>query len=249
MNLEDGEKLKEWRKVNGLSQRELANILGRSQGFIGNIESGSSGLSRDMIARMAERTNINIMWLLTGEGPVNALVEDKGFSGRLPETHISPVDPTLPARGDFAVGKETYSLVKKFEVNVSAGPGLYPVEEDTQDNIAISDTWLLKNRINGDLCGLVRVSGDSMAPTIPNGSLALVHMPEMYLEQEGIYAFSRDGKAYIKRLSPIRIPDGNQLVAIVITSDNPAYPQETVTGEEINNIRVVGRVRKCLVDL
>ena len=249
MENEDGKRLKEWRIFSGLSQKELGSMIGRSQGYIGDIEAGRAGISRDLLARLLKNTNVNSDYLLTGEGPLSVEKQDKGFQGRASSTRIAPIDQTRPFVGDFAVGHENFSLVRRFEVNVSAGPGLFPVDESVQDALAIPDAWMRKNGLNSDLCGLIRVSGDSMAPTIPDGALALVHLPEMIPECEGIYAFSRDGQAYIKRLSPIHLKDSRQLAALLITSDNPAYPPETVSGDALNNIRVVGRIRMCLFDL
>ncbi len=71
MNDADGSRLKSWRTKKGLSQRDLAAILERSQSFVGNIEAGKTGLSRDLINRMAERTTVNVSWLVTGDGPMD----------------------------------------------------------------------------------------------------------------------------------------------------------------------------------
>jgi phage repressor protein C with HTH and peptisase S24 domain len=85
-----------------------------------------------------------------------------------------------------------------------------------------------------------------MAPTLPDGSLILVQASEWQVERAGIYAFSRGGEVFVKRLTPIRSQGNGPLAALAILSDNPAWPPELVTGEEMNDIRVVGRVRACI---
>lgn len=166
-----------------------------------------------------------------------------------PKRDVGPPNPARPMAGDVRIGDEEYSLIARYDVNVSAGPGLVPISEDVEGRLAFSRSWLIRQRINPDLAGLVRVRGDSMAPTIPDRALVLVHLPEMYVEREGIYAFSRAGAAYIKRLVPVdRQPDGRP-AALVIISDSGQPPAEVVAGADLNDIRIVGRVRSVLIDL
>jgi len=85
-----------------------------------------------------------------------------------------------------------------------------------------------------------------MAPTIPSGALVLIHMAERRVEREGIYAFSRDGAAYIKRLIPLeRAPDGRPR-RIVLLSDNPLAASETIEGPALDELNIAGRVRAVL---
>lgn len=166
-----------------------------------------------------------------------------------PKRDVGPPDPVHPMPGDVRIGDEEYSLIRRFEVNVSAGPGLIPISEDIDGRLAFSRSWLIRHGISADLSGLVKVRGDSMAPTIPDGALVLIHCPEMFLEREGIYAFSRSGEAFIKRLVPVdRRPDG-QVTSLVIISDSGNFPPEVVTGPDLNEIRIVGRIRCILIDL
>lgn len=166
-----------------------------------------------------------------------------------PKRDVGPPNPVRPMAGDVRIGDEEYSLIARYDVNVSAGPGLVPISEDIDGRLAFSRSWLIKQRINPDLAGLVRVRGDSMAPTIPDGALVLVHLPEMYVEREGIYAFSRAGEAFIKRLVPVeRQPDGRP-ASLVIISDSGHPATEVVAGANLNDIRIIGRVRSVLVDL
>lgn len=166
-----------------------------------------------------------------------------------PKRDVGPPDPTHPAPGDVRIGDEEYSLIPRYEVNVSAGAGLIPVSEEIDGRLAFSRSWLIRHGINADLAGLVRVRGESMAPTIPDRALVLVHCAEMLLEQPGIYAFSRDGEAFIKRLVPLeRQPDGYPS-SLVIISDGGSIPPEVVTGPALNELRIVGRVRATLIDL
>lgn len=149
----------------------------------------------------------------------------------------------------MSVSEDAYALLPRYEVNISAGPGLLPVSEDVEDRLAFSRVWLKRNQINPASAGLVRVRGDSMAPTIPDGALALVNTAEARVEREGIYAFSRDGEAYVKRLVPVAPGPGGQPTSVVIISDGGSFPPEFLTGPQLNDLRVVGRVRCILVNM
>ncbi|NRB20341.1 MAG: LexA family transcriptional regulator [Rhodobacteraceae bacterium] len=243
MSETDGFRLKKWRKNKGLSQRDLAFQLGRSQGFVGNIEADKTGLSRDLIARMAERTSVNVGWLLTGNGDMDT--ESAGFTGRRGE-QVAPPDYQQPGRGDLRFNDQEFTMISRFDIGVSAGKGLIAIEGEDNDNIAFSNSWLGQQQLNSDLCGLVRVEGDSMVPTIPDGSLALVHAPEMYALHEGIYAFSRNGEAFIKRLIPSDFDEEGRPRTIAIVADNRSYPVQVVSNEELLAIRIAGRIRAVI---
>lgn len=49
--------LKEFRKVNGLSQKDVADYLGVSRSFIGQVEAGFSKLPTDKIDKLLTNTN------------------------------------------------------------------------------------------------------------------------------------------------------------------------------------------------
>ena len=144
---------------------------------------------------------------------------------------------------------DSFSLVRRFDIGLSAGPGLIPVENAESDHIAVSRSWLRKHNLTSDQCVLVKVSGHSMSPTIPDSSLVLVDISDIKGTREGIYAFSRDGEAYIKRLVPVGVTADDKPAALVIVSDNPVIGPETISGEGLAEIRIVGRVRCVITDL
>lgn len=87
-----------------------------------------------------------------------------------------------------------------------------------------------------------------MAPTIPDGAMVLVQL-DPHIEREGIYVFSRDGEAFVKRLMPVDVAPDGRPKSIVIMSDNPEYHPEALAGSALKDIRIVGRVRTVLADL
>lgn len=228
-----------FRKTVGLSQRDLAASLGFSPGLVGSIESGAIEPSRNFLRRISEAYNVSADWLLEGREPM-LHVAQRTFESRYGT--IGRPDNARPLAGDVRIGDEEYALVKRYDVNVSAGPGLVPVEEGVDGALAFSRSWLIRNGVSADLSGLVRVRGDSMAPTIPDGALALVNAAEMEVRKEGIYAYSRHGEAYIKRLTSIGKNTAGKLTSLAVVSDNPTFQPEIIAHEDLRSIRIIGRV-------
>lgn len=70
MNREVGQRLRELRKKMGYSQNDFANIMGISRSFLSEVESGKSGITTDPLTKLMIGLNININWLLTGDGEI-----------------------------------------------------------------------------------------------------------------------------------------------------------------------------------
>jgi len=65
-----GQRLREWRKTLPLKSYELAKLIHISQGSLSDIENDKSLPSADTIAKLYQHTALNIIWLLTGKGPM-----------------------------------------------------------------------------------------------------------------------------------------------------------------------------------
>ena len=65
-----GQRLREWRKTVPLKSYELAKLIHISQGSLSDIENDKSLPSADTIAKLYQHTALNIIWLLTGKGPM-----------------------------------------------------------------------------------------------------------------------------------------------------------------------------------
>lgn len=68
--------LKEFRKVNFLTQKEIADYFGVGQGFISQIEKGNRPLPKEYISRLlANPHGWDVSMLLEGDQPENAVAE------------------------------------------------------------------------------------------------------------------------------------------------------------------------------
>ncbi len=237
MNVFYGQRLIEWRKSRGLSQRALAAALGVSQGFVGDIESGRSHPSRNFLTSLSEHFRVNPAWVLEGREP-QTFEDEPGFSSNA--GRITPAPTGKPLAGHFEIDGREFSLISRLDGHVSAGKGAAAVDGLEKDGLAFSNDWLRKADLLPDLSTLIRVRGDSMAPTIPDGATVLVDLRGMTADVPGIYICIYDDDVFVKRVQQLR--DKTGLIGHVMISDNPLYPPVVVTGQDNYTLRIVGKV-------
>lgn len=74
-----GTRLRQWRKTLPLKSFQLAKLIKISQGSLSDIENNKSLPSADTIAKLYQHTNLNIIWLLLGNGSMER-GSDGGFA-------------------------------------------------------------------------------------------------------------------------------------------------------------------------
>ena len=127
--------------------------------------------------------------------------------------------------------------VERTPVRASAGHGAIPYEEAGKPYFAFDERWLkaLTASPAGRL-SIIRVEGDSMAPTLGAGDDILVDLGDsMQRLRDGIYVLRADDALVVKRLA--LHPVGRR---VTVQSDNPAYPDWPDCG--IDEITCIGRV-------
>ena len=110
--------------------------------------------------------------------------------------------------------------ITRAPVSASAGPGAIPGEESTTPYLAFDPRWL--KALTGSSAAklsVIRVEGDSMAPTLCAGDDIMVDRGDAADRlRDGIYVLRVDGTLLVKRL--LIHPIGRR---VTIQSDNPAY--------------------------
>jgi len=129
-----------------------------------------------------------------------------------------------------------FAFLPLYQARAGAGQGLVPVDEQVVERLAFRRDWLRRTGINPENTGLLLSFGDSMYPTIPDGAVMMVDFAMTDRRDGCIYVLAHDDTVMVKRLQ-LRA-DGS----IVMISDNPLYERQTVTREEFDGLRIVGRV-------
>jgi hypothetical protein len=157
-----------------------------------------------------------------------------GFSYSGPDDE--PVAEVLPSDGIEYLGR-TYAPLPVFDVMVSAGPGAF-----NADN-RIPEGWYLLGldqlqavtRARIEDLALIRVSGDSMVPTLMHNDQILVDRSIHRVGRDGLYVIAAGEEVQIKRVARDWATK-----SLTVVSDNPMYPDST--GVQEDDIVVLGRV-------
>lgn len=193
-----GKRIREYRKHQNMTMRQLATIVGISQGSLSDIENGHSNPSSDTILNFVRLTDISVDWLLTGSG--NML------------------------KGNVQEPLNDFVTVPLMSGRISAGVGV-SADTSIESCMCFRRDWI-RRKGDPDNMSLIRVSGDSMEPTLSNGDIVLIDHSRNYISDFGMYAISVDNSIMIKRLQPYA--DKVQII-----SDNPKYPPLTVQSHEV----------------
>ncbi len=148
-------------------------------------------------------------------------VPESTFGG--PARHLLPPSGMIP--------------VTQVMVRASAGPGAIPDAERKQPYFAFDERWLkaLTGSKAGDL-SIIRVEGDSMAPTLNDGDDILVDRAGCTEAlRDGIYVLRVEESLLVKRLAIH--PMGRR---VTVQSDNPAYSDWPDCS--LSDIHCIGRV-------
>lgn len=127
--------------------------------------------------------------------------------------------------------------VQRADVFASAGPGALPGAERKRPYFGFDQQWLRRLTATApDRLEVIRVEGDSMAPTLNAGDDILVDLGDAGERlRDGIYVLRVDGTLLVKRLAIH--PVGRR---VTVQSDNPAYGDLPDCG--LDEIQVLGRV-------
>jgi phage repressor protein C with HTH and peptisase S24 domain len=127
--------------------------------------------------------------------------------------------------------------VKRSPVRASAGPGAIPYEQAGKPYFAFDENWLKSLTASPpSKLSIIRVEGDSMAPTLNAGDDILVDPADCAERlRDGIYVLRADEALVVKRLA--LHPAGRR---VTVQSDNPAYPDWPDC--DIDDLQCIGRV-------
>jgi hypothetical protein len=140
-----------------------------------------------------------------------------------------PSGRSLPPSGDLVA-------VPRLALGASAGPGSLQEDEVAAGALAFDTRWLRALGGRPDMLSIIRVDGESMAPTLNDGDDIMVDRSDGADRlRDGIYVLRMDDVLMVKRvaLTPRR-------GRFSVRSDNPLYPAwEDV---EPDLVAIVGRV-------
>ena len=151
--------------------------------------------------------------------------------------YFSIPESMLGGRDDDAEVQPGMIAISRSAVRASAGPGAIPAGEEGQPYFAFDRRWLKAlTGASAEHLSIIRVEGDSMAPTLNAGDDILVDLGDCGDRlRDGIYVLRTDDALVVKRLA--LNPVGRR---VTVQSDNPSYADWPDCG--LDEINCIGRV-------
>ena len=175
---------------------------------------GTVKVPAEALGALAAFTGVDFSWLVTGEAAVTAAMRYAG-NGNASEMIRLPI----------------YQ-----DIRASAGPGAAVPSERADGVISFDPRFLRDQGAVPERCTVIWAHGDSMVPTIPDGSALIVDHSQTEVKNGSIMVIGVGEDLLVKRVR--RRLDG----LIDLISDNAAYQPETLGPDALQQLRVIGRV-------
>ena len=123
------------------------------------------------------------------------------------------------------------------DIRASAGGGAFNFDDDYE--VLSIDRTIMSNitASSNEVLEAINVDGESMEPTLQDGSIVFIDRNQTNINKDGIFVASTTAGLFIKRIR--QRADG----MIELISDNKAYSPEMITPEEVEIVgRVVGNI-------
>lgn len=203
------ERLKGLREEAGLTQKELAEIIGVTRPTMTNYENGDRYPKKEILESIMDYFNVDQAYI-DGKQEIKRLVDLTGTYEAGVEHGRRETLKEISRLAGEGIFTSSFSAIPVYS-DISCGTGTW-VDEVPEDYVGIPTPML--NQSSGYFSN--RASGDSMEPGIhPGDYLVFEVCPEVPSGQIG--AFSLNDRFYCKRFK--RLPDGSPW----LFSDNDRY--------------------------
>jgi len=210
----------------GLTQSQLAEAVGVSQGAIQKLVSGKAK-STTKLVQIANVLGVRPEWLSEGVG---AIRKSDDFPPEEKWTKVETWDSKTPLEDD----EVEVPFLK--DIEFACGSGRVMEEDYNGYKLRFSKSTLRRVGASTDGSGIIcfPAAGNSMEPLIPDGTTVAVNIEDKKIVDGKIYAINQEGWKRIKLLYRTG-PD-----EVTIRSYNTdEYPDEVA---KMSSVEVVGRV-------
>lgn len=198
-------------------------MLGIKHSTLSQLERGKSQPSASTITAFAEKTDINMRWLIEGTGQ---MIDPRGKA-----EHVYTIDTNVLEPPDL----EYYEGYVRIEIAGEIGAGN---TRELSEQYPMGEAYVPEGAHQKGMF-YFKVVGDSMFPVIQFKALVGVNVEDKKIVSGGIYAIWTNAEgASLKYI--FSTPK-----SILIKAENPRYPDIEITNEELaeNERLIIGRVR------
>jgi phage repressor protein C with HTH and peptisase S24 domain len=209
----------------------ISRLIGRNPAYIQQFVKRGTPRKLDEVDRRLLARYFGVDERLLG-GPALAERMSERSSERVGERVAEP----RPWSRIAGSGGPEMVAVPRLALGASAGSGSLDEDEALAGALAFDARWLRALGGRPDMLSIIRVDGESMAPTLSDGDDIMVDRSDGTARlRDGIYVLRMDDALMVKRLA---LPPRRGRISI--HSDNPLYP----AWEDVDPraVTVVGRV-------
>lgn len=227
------ERIRHLRKSQRLSIHELGRRVGVSHAAISQWENNPDiEIKSERFFKLAQALGVTPAYLMNGsDGEVRESATSYNASSNVYNVGSFETWDSKTPLNDDDVELPFYQ-----EVELSAGIGSEVVREDNGFKLRFSKSSLRKAGVDPSNAACVQIKGDSMLPALIDGATVGVDTSKTSIEDGKMYAIDHAGMLRVKVLH--RIPGGLR----VRSFNSDEYPDETYKGDELNDIKVIGKV-------
>jgi phage repressor protein C with HTH and peptisase S24 domain len=205
-----------------ISDALLGQKLGINKNTVIAYRKGAASIKSSALEGLVKHYNYSSKWILEGMGE-----PFPGAREKYPE--VCGPDELFIEENE----QSDFVYIPQINGRISAGNGLVP-EPTIKTQIAFRRDWITRKG-KPEYMLLIKVSGDSMEPTLLSGDLVLIDRSRNYFDpQGGIYAIAIDDVIMIKRLQA-EYPAKK----VKIISDNSKY---SITEADADQVKIKGKV-------
>lgn len=180
-------------------------------------------------------------WRKRQEVPVRKLLRAAQASG-LPVEHFNSPKAeesrgSVSTKKSMPIDDEEFLLIDMLDARASAGGGAHNGESEVIGKFAFKRSWLRSKGLTQTNAKIIRAHGRSMADRINDGDILLVNVSVKTVAQDGVYVIERDGEEYVKLIQRDFSTGG-----VHVISHNKDYPPQFINADQLNDLRVCGRV-------
>ena len=178
------------------------------------------GINRSAITQARKKNTVPDKWILQ-------LYRSFGLNPDWVETGTGPTFSK-------SSGDSVFKNIPKVRARLSAGSGSFEVGSEIEGYYAFRKDWLT-TKGNMDKMVLMDIFGNSMEPELKDGDTILIDESQKDILAGAVYAVGVDDTIMVKRLE--KHPH-----KLVLISDNKDYDPVFLRENDINNIRIIGKV-------
>ncbi|PSU44523.1 phage repressor protein [Photobacterium frigidiphilum] len=201
-----GERIRELRLKKRLTQKELATRVGVTPTAVSQWEREENEPKGKHLLKLSKELDVTVDWLTVAIKPPIQM---------LPESNVACV-------------------LVSFYPNVCAAGGVGSCVDDEDKGYAAIPTNIIKGRNIDDIVCIV-VTGDSMEPIVPEGSIIALDRHERVIKDGKMYVFKQNGLLRIKSLKQTPYE-------LIIQSYNKSYDDEVYNLSGLDDFELIGRV-------